>query len=224
MQFLTDNLVWIIVGAVIIVMAIIGYFADKKGFGTAGFEERQEEKPKKEKKNKKKKEEVKTEKLEIPNKPLDEIINERAQADMQEGTDTSDDMFAEQPITIPDDLYAPLTTENVEDNSEAEIPEDLYAPLTTESDDKTVEETEQPVENEINNGENNPETVDELVQDNVEEPVEDTVEETVQETVEEPVQEAVTEDPAAGSEWAIPEEKTEEPAPVVTEEEDIWKF
>lgn len=178
MQFLTDNLVWIIVVAVIIVMAIIGYFADKSGFGTAEFEKKAEEpKPKKEKKSKNKKVKEQPEQITLPNKPIDEIINERA--DVNQTKPTSEEVMEEQPVAISDEVTL-ITPETVEEKTDmAEIPEDLFAPISNET--------------------------------------------TVQEPVVEAVPEEISEDKAPGSEWVIPEEKKEEPAPVVTEE-DIWKF
>ena len=53
MDFIVDNYVWFIVVGIIILMAVIGYIADKTDFGRKGKEEatkeKKVEKPKKEK-------------------------------------------------------------------------------------------------------------------------------------------------------------------------------
>ena len=59
MDFIVDNYVWFIVVGIIILMAVIGYIADKTDFGRKGKDEdtkeKKVEKPKKEKKVKEKK-------------------------------------------------------------------------------------------------------------------------------------------------------------------------
>lgn len=52
MEFITDNYVWFIVGGVILVMIIIGYYAEKTDFGRKALEERVKE-PKRKKEEKK---------------------------------------------------------------------------------------------------------------------------------------------------------------------------
>lgn len=82
MDFIVDNYVWAIVIVVVVLMAIVGYIADKTDFGRKEFEKKmvsdkpkKVEKPKKEKKNKKKKEVV--EELPVVGEvQTDEITNE----------------------------------------------------------------------------------------------------------------------------------------------------
>lgn len=115
MQFFADNYVWFIAGGIIILMAIIGYLADKNDFGRNEIKDRMEKtpKPKKEKKVKEKKEQTpQPEKIEIPNKPLGEVISENAGVSVK----TEDE--------VPSDLFAPLTNEPTED---------LYAPLSNDT-------------------------------------------------------------------------------------------
>ena len=39
MEFVMDNYIWFIVGGIVILMAVIGYFADKSDFGRKKFNE-----------------------------------------------------------------------------------------------------------------------------------------------------------------------------------------
>lgn len=121
MDFIIDNYIWFIVGALVIIMAVIGYFADKTNFGRKEIQKRVkkvEEKPKKEKKAKKNKKDKKA----VDNTPVAEVD--------------------ETPVEIPDpdfvgvDLYAPVS-----DNSSA-VNEDLYAPLENSAASEPVETIE----------------------------------------------------------------------------------
>ena len=112
MDFIVDNYVWFIVVGIIILMAVIGYIADKTDFGRKGKEEdtkeKKVEKPKKEKKVK--------EKIKVEAKGINELtqeVTENNKVDVQE----SNDLNVVEPV------------QNVQVNNE-NIDQSLFAPLT----------------------------------------------------------------------------------------------
>lgn len=128
MDFIVQNYVWFIVGGVIILMAVIGYIADKTDFGRKGKEENKIEKPKKEKKVKEKKEKIKVEPKGI--NELTQKVNEKDKinietpqnpnVNIQNITDNvqNTDVTASNE-NIDQSLFAPLT-----DNIKEVIPQD----------------------------------------------------------------------------------------------------
>ena len=85
MQFIVDNYIWFIVGGVVLLMAIIGFFADRTDFGRKEFQKRLKEPKEKNKDSKKetskkgKVEEVTKEEvpIRIPDDALvDDVVNE----------------------------------------------------------------------------------------------------------------------------------------------------
>ena len=115
MDFIMDNYVWFIVVGIIILMAVIGYIADKTDFGRKGKDEdtkeKKVEKPKKEKKVKEKKEKIKVEAKGI--NELTQEVAENNKVDVQESADLN--------------VVEPV--QNVQVNNE-NIDQSLFAPLT----------------------------------------------------------------------------------------------
>ena len=116
MDFIVDNYVWFIVIVVIILMAVIGYIADKTDFGRKGKDESNTEKPKKEKKKK----ETKPKETKIKVEPKG--INELSQEITDKNVSTTNDTVT-QPVNN--------SIENQQVNNE-NIDQSLFAPLTSD--------------------------------------------------------------------------------------------
>lgn len=119
MDFIVDNYVWFIVGGVIILMAIIGYIADKTDFGRKNKEEQNSEKKVKEKKVKEKKVDEKKEKIKVEAKGINELT-QKAAKDSQ--------------IPLENDVNKDNASVPISSNEN--IDQSLFAPLS----DKTTEE------------------------------------------------------------------------------------
>ena len=134
MQFIVDNYIWFIVGGVVLLMAIIGFFADRTDFGRKEFQKRLKEPKEKNKDSKKetskkgKVEEVTKEEvpIRIPDDALvDDVVNE------ENDNLITEDLFQVLPtetthesIAIDNnDLYKPLQSDEQVNH------EDLYKPL-----------------------------------------------------------------------------------------------
>lgn len=143
MEFFVDNWLWFLVGAIVVLMTLIGYIAEKTDFGRKDVQKR--EKPKKEKKQPKAKEELK------------EVLESEPMPEVQMSLAT--DSIFEEPIE---------TLENT--NEEVEETEDLNVPFGDISFEvPQVEETFEPVEN-LNNSFEESTYVEPTI--NVEEPIE----------------------------------------------------
>ena len=154
MDFIVDNYVWFIVVGVIILMAVIGYIADKTDFGRKGKEEdtkeKKVEKPKKEKKVKETKEKIKVEAKGI--NELTQEVAENNKVDVQE----SADLNVVEPVqnvqvnneNIDQSLFAPLT-----DNVNEVIPQNNEVVENTELKNVESSKLENPIQ------ENNNQTV-----------------------------------------------------------------
>ena len=154
MDFIVDNYVWFIVVGIIILMAVIGYIADKTDFGRKGKDEdtkeKKVEKPKKEKKVKEKKEKIKVEAKGI--NELTQEVAENNKVDVQE----SADLNVVEPVqnvqvnneNIDQSLFAPLT-----DNVNEVIPQNNEAVENTELKNVEPAKLENPIQ------ENNNQTV-----------------------------------------------------------------
>lgn len=132
MEYFMENIVWFIVGAIIILMTIVGYLADKGTFS------KKDEKPKNKIKEQNKKEKV-VEEIEEDSTAVDAftpIVNTQ---------NLIPDDKNEEEI---EDLYAPINSANkkVEDNEESNADE-LLTPLHLDSIDSTMSVPEEPVEN-----------------------------------------------------------------------------
>ncbi len=168
-EFVTANSMWFIIGGIVIVMAIIGYFVDKTDFGRKKEEkepkEPKEQKPKKEKKEKK-------QKVEIENKGLNDLTKPVEVEETKEETTTAD--------VKDEDLFTPLSNEiNAELGNEV-VDESLFEPLTSES------TTEQPIDVTKQTSDVTP---IEVPAENTETPVE-----TADSSVEQPTEEKKSED------------------------------
>ena len=154
MDFIVDNYVWFIVVGIIILMAVIGYIADKTDFGRKGKDEdtkeKKVEKPKKEKKVKEKKEKIKVEAKGI--NELTQEVAENNKVDVQQ----SNDLNVVEPVqnvqvnneNIDQSLFAPLT-----DNVNEVIPQNNESVENTELKNVEPAKLENPIQ------ENNNQTV-----------------------------------------------------------------
>lgn len=88
MEFFVDNWLWFLIGAIIILMTLIGYIAEKTDFGRKDIPKR--EKPKKEKKQPKAKEE------------LEEVLESEPMPEVQMSLAT--DSIFEEPIETLEDI------------------------------------------------------------------------------------------------------------------------
>ena len=129
MDFIADNYVWFIVAFVVIVMAIIGYFADKTDFG------RKIEKKEKKQNNKK------NEKIKVEAKGINELTqniaenNKDAVSTNQDENIVNIDQIKEQEKLDP----MPIDNENIDQS--------LFAPLTdTTSKEQINDAVNSPVE------------------------------------------------------------------------------
>ena len=155
MDFIIENYVWFIVVGVIILMAIIGYIADKTDFGRQ-ISFTKKEKPKKEKKVK--------EKIKVEAKGIKELTNqnisnnqekdipiEKDEIENTKDTSKNNDVKIENE-NIDQALFAPLTTENVgeiipeqkDDNVELKSiePTNLENPIVENKNTQQVSEEE----------------------------------------------------------------------------------
>ena len=90
-EFVTENFIWIIVGGIVILMAIVGYVADKTDFGRNKIEK--QPKPEKEKKVKEKKE---TEKISVIEENVNDVVNNE--------TVNNEEVLSEQPIELSNEV------------------------------------------------------------------------------------------------------------------------
>lgn len=154
MEFIVDNIVWFIVGGVVILMTIVGYLAEKTDFASKKYREKSGQE--------KEKKVVKTEEpiAEIPDNNVEEIespIQNVGVADMitkpEEpiNVETEADLYAplgESAVntSVPEDLYAPLDSNNNQESSDDTIEEDLYAPLSSTDNVSSTIEVNEPVQ------------------------------------------------------------------------------
>lgn len=110
MEFIMDNYIWFIVGGIVILMAVIGYFADKSDFGRKKNNEEVVEKPKKEKKVKNKEE--KPTKIEVDAKGIGELSQSVIENNLKEESNT--DSIKENNENIDQALFAPLENSSQE--------------------------------------------------------------------------------------------------------------
>ena len=115
MDFIVENYVWFIVGGVIILMAVIGYIADKTDFGRKGKDNQtNEEKPKKESKPKKTVE--KKEKIKVEAKGINELTQKATQNGQMENNPVLDTKtnISQNNENIDQSLFAPLSDKPTE--------------------------------------------------------------------------------------------------------------
>lgn len=195
--FLTDNYVWIIVIAVIIVMTIIGYIADKTKFG---------EKKEKPEKVKPVKEMEKNEETIVGEPQMDDFMEEEPQMDnfmMEQPT--------EQEVTLDNNINTDfeMPTEDVGFESFEPV-----APLQEEVQEESMD-FEMPMETEpVQNEEVLPENSVETVSETMDVPVEENVN-----------QENTFSEEYAEEDFGLPSIDTlNQEIAEVEEDEDVWKF
>ncbi len=113
MNFITDNYIWFIVIGIIVLMAVIGYIADKTDFGRKIKAEENEEKPKK---TKKLKEEKKETKIKVEPKGINELSQKLTKEVPKETVEKNNNLqntsSVSQPVNnenIDQSLFEPLT-------------------------------------------------------------------------------------------------------------------
>lgn len=133
MEFITENYLWILLIIIVVLMAVVGYVAEKKDFIKKGVKV---EKPKKEK--------VEETPIVIEDKGIDELLKNAVDNDSKKDKkkNKKEEVVLE-PVMEPinevnsdidvnamnDDLMSPLVSEPVnEDNA---VDESLFAPLET---------------------------------------------------------------------------------------------
>ena len=122
MQFIVDNYIWFIVGGVVLLMAIIGYFADRTNFGRKEFQKRLKEP--KEKNKDSKKETSKKGKVE-------EVIKEEVPIRIPDDALVDDVVNEENDNLITEDLFQVLPTETTHESIAIDN-NDLYKPLQSD--------------------------------------------------------------------------------------------
>lgn len=135
MDFIMNNYMWFLIGAIVIVMIIIGYIAEKTDFG-------HKEVKKVEKKSKKQEKELK--KLKNTNLKLNDVVY----TENKENTEVLDvDASNQLTNNIEEDLTVPLS--GVKEEKLNIIEEDLTVPLNN----KTIEDLSVPLNASSNNQE-----------------------------------------------------------------------
>ena len=127
MDFIVDNYIWFIVIGVVILMAVIGYIADKTDFGRRGKNGEAVEQPKKEKKKKESK--PKENKIKIEAKGINELSQKVAGTNMKKEEKLDNNVNTntanlEQQVnneTIDQSLFAPLTDEKPNEQIQEEF-------------------------------------------------------------------------------------------------------
>ena len=245
MEFIVDNLVWFIVGGVIVLMTIIGYFAEKTNFGNKtpdeneidndsqleAIEIKKEKKEKKPKKEKHKKEEAVIEtnldnSENLASLPVENTI------DNDSANSTLDSSNLEESPTITDnyenvnlgdtDLNENVLVDNLE-VAPVVTTESIILPLDEEI--KTTLDENSPISNEIND------TTNPIIDDEIEEPVvitDDIVipfEEKVLPLEDETIAPIISE-PIVSPVGIVVDDvvNNDVESTMETEEEDIWKF
>ena len=122
MQFIVDNYIWFIVGGVVLLMAIIGFFADRTDFGRKEFQKRLKEP--KEKNKDSKKETSKKGKVE-------EVIKEEVPIRIPDDALVDDVVNEENDNLITEDLFQVLPTETTHESIAIDN-NDLYKPLQSD--------------------------------------------------------------------------------------------
>ena len=194
MDFIVDNYVWFIVVGIIILMAVIGYIADKTDFGRKGktekVVEKKKEKPKKEKK-------PQPTKIEVDAKGINELSQ-----DVAEKNFNNSDNPVEPPVNSDEVSLPPI------DDSEPVVDQQFTAPMANEAVDQSLFAplTEETTENKV----------DQVVENNQ---VNEVINEEPQNGENNQVDELQNINPTT-----LPETNEENKNEPVAEDEDIWKF
>ncbi len=157
MQFIVDNYIWFLVGGIIILMAVIGYFADKANFGRKKSTDEDTLKPKKEKQKKVKEE--KPTKIEVDAKGIGELSQSVIDNSLNEQSST--DSIKETNENIDQALFAPLESSSQESNQQNSVKTDIEEVIDNHEDESKAVQDLTPIEPtnlEISNDSNNPST------------------------------------------------------------------
>lgn len=208
MDFIIDNYVWFIVGGVLLIMAVIGYFAEKTNFGRNEFERKVKRVPKEKKvKTKNKKRETSKSK-----KESDMAIQELEGAT---GVTIDDQDWFESIESIDSNSLKPSLEKQVDDNLTNASTEELFDSLE-EVEPLDTEELEPLVAEEF--------TISDL--DNLEEYNSPLIEEKKEPEI--IIEDVIVEDDIAGDN--IIDDLNSENLPKIedlnknNETEDVWKF
>ncbi len=212
MDFIMENYIWFSIAGVLILMAILGYIAEKTNFGKGNQVKKEEKKVKKE--------EVV---IEQPTQEVSEVdlFNDMNVMPMDVNlpvADTNPVASMNEDLYAGLENYAPLTPEVAEEQTD--INQDLYKKLEVvdlekqQAEAQNLDELSQPLEpiapvaaeqpTEIQEVEEQVEAVNEVEQTEIKD-IETTTPDIFTNTVETPAEETQT-------------------APVETEEENVWKF
>ena len=156
MEFIIDNLVWFIAGGVVILMTIIGYFAEKTDFGknlsSKNSEDKEPVEPKKEKHAKKEKPTKKEKETDMVDK---EEILQNQPVDEQFSSELPIPIINAAPVTLEESNVEPVAVEPIENAVVKDIPTEVSEnPVTL------VEPSVEPVAVEPVNVENIPTEID----------------------------------------------------------------
>ena len=140
-SFLQANYVWFIVGLVVILMTVVGYYAEKKGFSFGG-----KTTPKSNDDNDEELEEAVELKSLKKEEGIADIVRENTEEDLAPNYETEEEQNIEPQVeekqedkidleASNEDLYKPLSDSKDEEDING-IPEELYAPLGSTSEEK----------------------------------------------------------------------------------------
>lgn len=174
MDFIIDNYIWIIVISIILIMALIGYLAEKTDFI---HENKQKKKEVKNSTEEKVKEEVEAPKNEIPSVPLESPV-----AEVKQNTDS---LGFEDPFAMTSDVVAADKIEPVKSVENVVSSEIKAEPLFTPVDNLKFEEEFSVPDSDIQH--------DKVVEEQVVQEIPKTNESVVEPTANEPVQPVVEE-------------------------------
>lgn len=136
MDFIAANYAWFIIGLIVILMAIVGYFAEKTDFGRKQFDKTDE--------NNKPKEKINI--IDLPNARFDasgKVIQEDLAEESKENIINTNQEQVET-VDVPEELMVPIDAVNETVTIEPVQTSELEAPLEVETitTDEVVYETE----------------------------------------------------------------------------------
>lgn len=123
-DFVSNNIVWFIVGGVVILMTIIGYLADKTDFARKKYRDKmlaKESEKNEKKKNKKEKQEEEVVEAKIEEEQVNPVVEEQNKQSLEA-------------------LYNPVMEEPSNEVQTSDIPEELFAPINNNSVDNDAEQ------------------------------------------------------------------------------------
>ena len=148
LEFISNNSIWFIAGGILLILVLIGYYADKKGFGAkkeVKEEVKKEEEPvfKEEKKDKKKKEVI-AEDMDIPF-VADDIEPETKEEVVESKEEDLNVPFGDSETASLDEYASSGSTDTTSSLDEYATGEDLNAPFGDQV-EEVVEPTEEVIE------------------------------------------------------------------------------